>query len=382
MMMRTININLPYDDDIIATVKIAGQIYQKSIDVGYSEKIGNKFALNQRLYNELKSDFPNCPAVIIQQTIFTAHDTLKTIKKLKVKTKPKCKKPSVRFTYQNFKFYPNTSEIGFPTINGRKKLKITIPDWVKRKYNIDCIKTASISMNRNKMPVAHIQIDVPTPNKQPINKVLGVDRGVKNIAVCSNNVFFNSKHLRNVKGKYQYLKSVLQSIGTRSAKKKLKTLAGRERRFVRNTNHKISKEIVNMPYDTIVLEDLKSIKKMAGRKAKKLCKTARKMIGNWSRYELQKFIEYKAEALGKNVIYINPEFTSQTCSHCGFTAKENRHGSVFHCVKCGFELHADLNASRNIADRGKLQSVGCIQPPKSSNGQPLGTNPQIHSVSS
>lgn len=90
-MIRTININLPYDDDIIATVKIAGQIYQKSIDVGYSEKIGNKFALNKRLYNELRSDFPNCPAAIVQQTIFTAHETLKATKKLKVKTKPKCK---------------------------------------------------------------------------------------------------------------------------------------------------------------------------------------------------------------------------------------------------------------------------------------------------
>ncbi|PYB67903.1 hypothetical protein DMB44_06940, partial [Thermoplasma sp. Kam2015] len=32
----------------------------------------------------------------------------------------------------------------------------------------------------------------------------------------------------------------------------------------------------------------------------------------------------------------------------GYVNKNNRHGSVFKCLNCGFELHADLNASRNI----------------------------------
>ncbi|WP_297216731.1 zinc ribbon domain-containing protein, partial [Thermoplasma sp.] len=47
-------------------------------------------------------------------------------------------------------------------------------------------------------------------------------------------------------------------------------------------------------------------------------------------------------------LYVNPKYTSQKCSICGYTDKNNRHGSVFRCNNCGFELHADLNASRNI----------------------------------
>jgi len=48
------------------------------------------------------------------------------------------------------------------------------------------------------------------------------------------------------------------------------------------------------------------------------------------------------------VLYINPKHTSQKCSRCGYIDKNNRHGSVFKCKNCSFELNADLNASRNI----------------------------------
>ncbi len=52
--------------------------------------------------------------------------------------------------------------------------------------------------------------------------------GIKDIAILSNNMFFNSRHLREVKGRYQYLKRRLKQSGTRSAKRKLRKLSGRE----------------------------------------------------------------------------------------------------------------------------------------------------------
>ena len=94
------------------------------------------------------------------------------------------------------------------------------------------------------------------------------------------------------------------------------------------------------------MENIKHIK------TKRLNKTMRKNIGNWSFRKLMSFLEYKAERLGKSVIYINPRYTSQECSHCGFTDKNNRNNNLFHCNECGYELHADLNASRNIARIG------------------------------
>ncbi len=70
----------------------------------------------------------------------------------------------------------------------------------------------------------------------------------------------------------------------------------------------------------------------------------------WTYYDLQKKIEEKAAPLGIAVVYVNPQYTSQRCSKCGYIAKKNRiDQETFKCQKCGFELNADLNAARNIA---------------------------------
>jgi IS605 OrfB family transposase len=198
-----------------------------------------------------------------------------------------------------------------------------------------------------------IMVQVNIPDKEVMDKkevkVLGIDGGIKNIAVSSNNTFFNSKHLREVKGRYQYLKRKLQHLGTHSAHRKLRKLSGRERRFVRDVNHVISKKIISLPYDAYALEALNP----AYMKQKGHDRRFMRMLGSWSPAELQRFIEYKANDAGKAVIYINPKHTSQKCSKCGYTNKDNRHGSIFKCNNCGFELNADLNASRNIEVLGK-----------------------------
>ncbi|MDD3710332.1 MAG: transposase [Methanothrix sp.] len=71
---------------------------------------------------------------------------------------------------------------------------------------------------------------------------------------------------------------------------------------------------------------------------------------------MEQFIRYKAEALRKHTLLVDARYTSQKCSECGHIYKGNRNGSSFRCRKCGFELHADLNASRNIAQAG----ISCL----------------------
>ena len=121
-------------------------------------------------------------------------------------------------------------------------------------------------------------------------------------------------------------------------------LSKKENRFKTNTNHIISKQIVKgLPEGSkIVIEDLSGIKKI--RRGKKLSRA----IGKWAYFQLEQFLTYKGEEKGIEIIKINPAYTSQKCSKCGHTEKKNRKGSNFKCCKCGFQLNADLNASRNI----------------------------------
>jgi IS605 OrfB family transposase len=98
-----------------------------------------------------------------------------------------------------------------------------------------------------------------------------------------------------------------------------------------------------MPFDVFVLEDLTGIRKQTS-KGKKL----NKWLSNWTFYQLEQLIKYKAEGLDKEVVKVDARYTSQTCSNCGLIEKANRNGSHYHCKSCGYREHSDLNAAINI----------------------------------
>lgn len=149
------------------------------------------------------------------------------------------------------------------------------------------------------------------------------------------------------------LRSGLQSCGTRSAKRHLKKLAGKEIHFQRDINHCISKRIVAKDEDTkraIVLEDLGGIRSRIT-----ISKAQRRDLNAWGFYQLRSFIEYKAKLNGAPIILVDPRNTSRTCPHCGHVSKENRiTRDEFECVRCGFAGPADRTAAINIAARGHV----------------------------
>ena len=71
-------------------------------------------------------------------------------------------------------------------------------------------------------------------------------------------------------------------------------------------------------------------------------------------------LEYKTRLTGQNrLIFINPAYTSQTCSKCGHCAKENRESQAdFECRQCHARMNADLNAANNILKRGLDHLLG------------------------
>ncbi|MFX1507412.1 MAG: RNA-guided endonuclease TnpB family protein, partial [Promethearchaeota archaeon] len=172
------------------------------------------------------------------------------------------------------------------------------------------------------------------------------------------NAFYDNNHILAVKWKYQQLRKSLQLKGTRSAKRKLKVISGRERRFMTDENRKLAKWICIMPHNCIVLENIYGLKQHS-KKKKKVSKALRKKFGNWSYYQLEQFIIQRAEKVGKTVLFVNPRYTSQRCSRCGYISKNNRSSqSNFLCKECFFDLNADLNAARNLSNFGKAKIGG------------------------
>jgi IS605 OrfB family transposase len=270
------------------------------------------------------------------------------LKREKLKRLPQKVRLQARYNAHTFKFYPEKT-VSLTTANGRQKFHVYIPDYFKQ-YLTGTYTSAQLIVKKGQA-FLNIQSEIDGNAIDTNSRILGIDRGILNIVTCEDNTFVNAKHLRAVKGEYRYLKAKLQSLGTRSAKRKLQKLAGRERRFVLDTNHCISKMLVNKPYGIYVLEELHiERKKKNGRRFNSL-------LGNWSPGQLLSLLWYKAESAGKLILLVDPRHTSQKCSRCGYRDRRNRKGRRFHCLQCGYQLNADLNAARNIGRLGRALLV-------------------------
>jgi putative transposase len=190
----------------------------------------------------------------------------------------------------------------------------------------------------------HLVLDLPDPIGTQNEDLLGVDLGENVLAATSNGKLFGGGQTRHERDQFLSRRRNLQSNGSQSAKQLLKKISGKEVRRMKYINHIVSKKIVQEAIQenvgTIVLEDLTNIRKRIQAK-----KRERTRLHRWAFRELRMMIEYKAMSRGLQIIYVNPAYSSKSCSRCDSLGVRQRH--LFKC-SCGNQQHSDLNASRNL----------------------------------
>src|SRR5207248_10244537 len=158
------------------------------------------------------------------------------------------------------------------------------------------------------------------------------------------------------------LRQRLQKRGTKSAKRHLKKLSGKEARFKKHTNHVISKRIVHKAKTNrqgIAIEELRHIRT---RTEARLRHSQRSRHSSWSFAQLRFFLQYKAALAGIPLHTVDPRNTSRTCSVCGHCEKANRKSQAsFRCVQCGHTENADRNAAKNIARAAVMQPLVAVR---------------------
>ncbi len=212
----------------------------------------------------------------------------------------------------------------------------------------------------------------PTPAE--VDHWLGIDRGIVNLAADSDGEIFQGDRVEARREWITRRRKELQQVGTKSARKRLRKLAGKQDRFQRHVNHCISKQLVRKAKRTkqgIALEDLKGINLRT-----RVRHEDRAKRGNWSFDQLGQFIHYKARLSGVSVVEVDPHYTSQRCAACGHTEKANRRSqSEFLCRQCGHTYHADLNAAINISDAApclcRAPATASVNGPMVSAAQPI-----------
>ncbi len=340
-MKRAIKIEIEAKSELRDTISRYNEVVNYCLKVGFEHKTHNKIRIHHLTYKKARELFPELRSNLICAARDQASETLKSsLKGLPVKKNDS----AIRYNERTINVNLKNQTLTLSTVKGRIKIEFNLPEYFL-KYSEWKSKAANLGFKKKQLYL-HLIVETNTPEKQEIKKVIGIDRGIVNPAVTSDNKFFNSKKIRLIKSRNQFLRSRLQVKGTRSAKRHLKKISGREKRFVTCINHCLAKKIVNSDAQVFALE------KLGIRLKKKNGKKKNRILGNWCYYQFQKFLEYKAEELGKSIIQVNPQYTSQRCSKCNFTDKTNRKENSFDCKECGFKLNADLNAARNIAKLG------------------------------
>jgi len=319
---------------------------------GWQQKDKNGVRLHHATYYAVKTACPGLVADLVIQARVKATEALKSaFARQKAALPTSCPHSThcpPRYNVHTYTLSWDAQTVRLSTVAGRMTLPFTVPAYAT-KYAGFPIDTADLIQHQDGTWWLHVVVTVAPPVIAQTEEVIGIDLGLAHPAVTSTNQFLGKKAWKATEGRHFRLKRVLQKRGTKSAKRHLRHLRHTQARFRRDCDHVLSKKLVEAaaPGGTLVLENLTDIRQRV--RAKRQTQTKRR-LHSWSFAQLTSFLTYKAEERRLTVARVDPRHTSQTCSCCGHQARNNRRSqSHFVCHACGFELHADLNAARNIA---------------------------------
>src|SRR5947209_281805 len=282
---------------------------------------------------------------------------------------PKYVSPTVTFNYRHDYNFKKDQHAGILTVDGRLTIPYTGYDkhtaLIQSGAEIGAAKLWYDKPRKQFYLLVSLEIEVADPTPEDHSSVVGIDVGLRYLAVSATTKeesrFFPGKQVRAKANHYARTIKRLQQKGTRSATRRLVVISGRERRLKADTNHPVSKRIIERnPQSIIGLEQLTDIrdrtKRRKGQNASKKQRKANATYSKWSFAELHGMIAYKATLNGCMTVKVDANYTSKACPKCGYTDEKNRpnHGLLFDCQSCHYHLHSDLVGARNIALRTVL----------------------------
>jgi putative transposase len=219
------------------------------------------------------------------------------------------------------------------------------------------IKTCTVKKTATGKWFVSFSCEIEKKTLPPLETFVGIDAGVISFVTLSDGThvrnprFFKSEEKALAKAQRGMSK---HEKGSRDRRRKRKAVARVHERIANKRKdfaHKLSHKIVK-DFGGIAVEDL-NINNMQQDNFTCLNKSIADAAWN----SFSNMLAYKAECAGRTFVRVNPAYTSQTCSRCGYRQKlklSNRH---YKCPCCELSLDRDENAALNILSLG-LQAVG------------------------
>lgn len=343
-MKLTLKIKLlPTDEQaklLLDTMKEANTVCNAISEVAWEKKIFNNFKLHHQVYHAYKATFKLSSQILVR-CIAKVADAYKLDKKTKRQFRPL---GSIGYDSRIMTYKPNDI-VSLWAIGGR----IKIPFVCHNRNYLPYIKGEADLVYRKGKFYLFQAVDVPEEDIEDVEEFIGVDLGLTAVAYTSDNVEFSADGLNKYREHRQKVRSSIQSKGTRSSRKLLKRLSGKEKTHATIVNHTISKSIVESAKKQgkgVAIEDLTNIRFTSKRRNKKF----RTKLGRWNFHQLRSFLTYKSLLNGVKLVVVPAPYTSKTCHNCKHIGK--RTNKRFECANCGTVTDADFNASKVIASLG------------------------------
>ncbi|CAM3275663.1 IS200/IS605 family element transposase accessory protein TnpB [Paenibacillus taichungensis] len=291
-----------------------------------------------------KSVQANLPSAVKNQIIRDARSIFQKFKK--DKKRPILKKRVYYVNNQNYTI--GDHHISFPVVIDGKVQRLVVPAILPDRERV-LLANSKHGLLRvvQKSKKWFVQVAIERPTEQASGDIMiGVDLGLKVPAVIvtsSGKTKFcgNGRKNKFIRRKYNTNRRRLGKLKKLSV---IRKQGNKEGRYMKDQNHKISRQIVNMAIQenvsVIKLEKLTAI-----RKTTRTSRKNTKNLHDWSFYQLNKFIAYKAALAGIKIAEVDPAYTSQTCPVCLRRNKAN--DRKYRCV-CGYTAHRDRVGAINI----------------------------------
>lgn len=341
---------------LLATLEEANAACDAISVIAWQAHEFRRIPLQKLSYHQVKDSFQLGAQVLIR-CIAKVADAYKLDRKVQRTFRPH---GAIAFDDRNLSWYTDKEAVSIWTVEGRQVIPFLLGEH-QRKLLPYRRGESDLVYHKGAFYLLAV-CDVPEPDEQQMDGVLGVDLGIVNLATDSDGEPHSGGQVDRKRDWYARRRAALQAVGTKSANRRLRQLSGRQRRFQKDTNHRISKRLVAKAERTkraIAVEELTHIRQRTRARGPE----QRARHSNWAFAQLRQFISYKARWAGVPVVAVDPRNTSRTCSVCGHCEKANRRSQAeFCCVMCGHQAPADVNAAINISHRAACQTAYGVQP--------------------
>lgn len=192
--------------------------------------------------------------------------------------------------------------------------------------------------------VVHLPVDAPRTE----GSVVGLDWGLGTLFATSEGQLLGRNLYEWLTARDRELTDLaaaLQRQGKRPRdSKRYRALTRRIAAHVKNEVSRVLNRLAEQDIRELVVENLDF-------RGGGLSRRLNRIVGRAGRGAVRAKLNDLRERSGITVTEVNPAYTSQACSGCGFTDKTNRAGTQFRCRHCGKTSHSDVNAARNIRSR-------------------------------